>query len=199
MFLCCTQIIGNYAMDLYTDYYIDTIFPSYGFIFVPFLNVVSIGICIYLIGKIGRGPVLYLSLFGYTISCLVLALDTLIDNIYSYYNYYCIHNYLMAIVFLLYRGSSSLGLIPFIPLLTGELFPNRIKTIAIGFFISGIYLATMISQVIFEIINFEKGSDIAIMSFGSLSIIFVYLFISKIQTGSFYDDEIDECAVPAMI
>lgn len=201
MFLCCTQVIGNYALDLYTDYYVKIILPNYGNVFVSLSNILSIGICIYLIGKIGKASVLFLAGLGYLFSFLILISDTFFSNkIYDKKHY--IYKYLTAIVFLFYRTSLSLGLIPFIPLLTDKLFTNRIKIIFIGFFISGIYFSIMISQIIFKIIKIQNGTDIAVMSFsiiGSIGIIFFYLFFINIQKRYLNDDEIFESALPAMI
>lgn len=198
--LCCSQIIGNYAIDSYTSYHVDLVLPTHGKIFLSILDVISVVFCLCVIEKVGRRSLLFFSIAGSSISCLLLAIDTFFRGIHQKNFYHYDDKYLAVLIFILYHGSISFGFTPLIPLITGELFPNRIKTIAIGLCISGIYLTFMISQTVFEILNVEIGDYVALLSFtliGSMGIFFIILFLPETQAKSLHEiqNRIDECAV----
>lgn len=188
--LFISQMVGGYAMDEYTEKFVDELLPIYGRILLSTLDLLSIGLCVYLIEKVGRKPLLLLSISGSSASCLILAIDALIHET----SYGTISDYnervITSVIVVMYCTAYSLGLTPILPLLTGEVFPNRIKTIAVGLCISVIYLSVMINQSIFETLNAKRGMYVAFIAFsviGSLGLFSVFLFLPETTAKSLHE------------
>ncbi|KAK0181759.1 hypothetical protein PV327_004013 [Microctonus hyperodae] len=124
--LIVSQTIGGYAMSEYTERFIHKFLPYYEKSILTFFDVLSVAIYSFV------HETKYLTISGYT------------DEIFT------------SIIVILYCIANSLGLTPILPLLTGDVFPNRIKTIAAGLCISVIYLGAMINQIVFELLDAHR-------------------------------------------
>ncbi|KAK0178407.1 hypothetical protein PV328_002357 [Microctonus aethiopoides] len=128
--LIVSQTIGGYAMSEYTERFLHKFSPYYEKSILTFLDVLSIAI------------------YSFIHETKFLAISGYADEIFT------------SIIVILYCIANSLGLTPILPLLTGDVFPNRIKTITVGLCISVIYLGAMINQIVFELLDAHKGCQI---------------------------------------
>lgn len=184
--LIVSQTIGGYAMSEYTERFLHKFSPYYEKSILTFLDVLSIGLCIFSIQNVGRRLLLTISIAGSSICCIILAIYSFIHET----KYLAISDYadeiFTSIIVILYCIANSLGLTPILPLLTGDVFPNRIKTITVGLCISVIYLGAMINQIVFELLDEHKGIYVASIVFsviGSFGIFSLYIFFSGTSTA----------------
>ncbi|XP_063982585.1 uncharacterized protein LOC135165326 isoform X2 [Diachasmimorpha longicaudata] len=157
LLLCISQMVGGYAMNAYTKQFLNNVNPEISKIIVACLDLISVGLCVFLIEKIGRKPLLMFSIGGSSICCLILAIDAILYQANNNHLLYSSEKLVTLSIIIIYYASYSLGVVPILPLLTGEVFSSKMKTISISICISSFYLAAMIIEGIFETITFKKG------------------------------------------
>ncbi|XP_034935537.1 sugar transporter ERD6-like 17 [Chelonus insularis] len=189
-FLFIGQMLGSYALSKYTENFIEKVIPEFGKILLSFLDILSLAICVCLIERVGKKPLFVLSVCGLSLSCVILAVDILIHEIvYENLNYDYEEIITLCIV-VLYCVAYSFGMIPILPIFISGIFPNRNKTIVVGLCISILYLCAMINQSIFEVLNSQTGTYVAVTAFaiiGMLGLFFCY-YICKFGTGGNFQE-----------
>ena len=177
-------MIGAYGMADYSKSFLNILLPNYGRIVIAAIDVFSVGIGLFMIETFGRRSILLaISIVGSSIACLVLAIFTLteyskVDSQEATERSMLLPGSIIALYYTVY----SLGLTPIMPIITGEIFPSRDKTIVLSFCISFIYFSSIIIQSTFEILNAKQGSNFAFASFaivGSLGIPVVFIFLPE--------------------
>lgn len=186
IFLCITQMVGAYGMDVYATTYLDLVLPAYRRIILSSLGLASVWTCFCVIDRINRRSFLFvISILGSSISCLMLALLTLAgQNMKNRQACYVITILVPASLLAFYYMIYTLGLTPIFPVLTGEIFPSRYKTTAVCICISFIYFSSMLIQFIFELVYAEQGYHLTFASFaifGALGIPFMIMFLPETQ------------------
>lgn len=86
-----------------------------------------------------------------------------------------------------YYGIYALGLTPILPIVTGEIFPSREKTTAVGICTSLMYLAAFCMQRSYEALNHRTSSCLAFTCFtvlGSAGLPFVVVLMPETKGKS---------------
>lgn len=202
IFLCITQMVGAYGMDDYSKNFMNDILPHYGRVVIASLDLCSVAVCLCVIEKFGRRQILLtISIVGSSISCLIMGVVTLTQYDTSIRNAVQKPPYLLPAAILgLYYLVYTLGLTPILPVMTGEIFPSRGKTMVLGFCISFIYFCSIVIQALFETLNARQGSDLAFATFalvGSLGIPVAFLFVPETRgkTLNEIQNDLDDCTI----
>ncbi|XP_066590211.1 facilitated trehalose transporter Tret1-like isoform X2 [Prorops nasuta] len=196
--LCISQMVGGHAMDDYAEEVVNIVVPHYGKLLLSSLDVLSVGICLYMIDKVGRKPLLMISIIGSGLCCFSLAIFRYFgqDQCRSINNKIEISVGIVIVYYSVY----SLGLIPILPILTGELFPSRIKTIAVGLCMAFVYLAAAGMQSLYWFFYVRSGTCLAFAAFamsGSLGCPLAVTSMPETKGKSLYEiqGEIESIAV----
>ncbi|XP_024939240.1 facilitated trehalose transporter Tret1 isoform X2 [Cephus cinctus] len=202
--LCTTQVIGGYAMTNYVDSIVSTQLPRYGTVFLALMNFVSVVCCLGTIEKIGRKFILKLSCIGSSTCYLIIFIYNF------YYGTKCEPGngtatsliIIIAIYYIIY----TFGVIPVIPVLTSEIFPNKIKTVAIGFCFSSVYLANLIIAWLYFSLSHLMGvcPTFAVFTFtGAIGLPVIIWSLPETNGKSLYEiqhelrDEIIDPVIPS--
>ncbi|XP_043278115.1 uncharacterized protein [Venturia canescens] len=112
IFLCITQMVGAYGINDNAKMLLDRELPAYRRMILSSSNFVSLLTWFFVIDRINRRSVLLvISVFGSSLTCLILALITLVGSRVD--NYYgCYSTLLPASLLVLYYMVSTLGLTP---------------------------------------------------------------------------------------
>lgn len=151
--LCISQIVGGHAMDDYAEYFIDDVIPNYGRVLLASLDVISVAVCLYAIEKVGRRPLLIISTSVSALCCLILAIYRVTLAMQNTKEKMVVPTTIVVIYYSVY----SLGLTPVLPVLTGEIFPSRMKTVAVGLTMMLVYLVAATMQMIYMYLNETAG------------------------------------------
>ncbi|KAG7203445.1 hypothetical protein KM043_013510 [Ampulex compressa] len=164
--LCISQMIGGYAMDDYAEEVINIVVPHYGKILLATLDVLSVGICLYMIEKVGRKPLLMLSVFASAICCFALGIYRYVGQLQcqTVKGHMALPVGLISVYYAVY----CLGLTPILPILTGEIFPCRVKTVAVSCCMMIVYLFAVIMQRLYVLLIHKAGSCLAFAIFALL-------------------------------
>ena len=177
--LCLSQMMGSYAMNHYLERVLKHFVPRFEYVVLSSVNVISVAICLYTIEKIGRKRLLIISIVGSAICCLLLAIHKLIQrqDCQSLLKGELI---IPLILILAYYAVYFFGLIPLLPILAGEIFPNRVKTVAAGICVSLVYVAALSVQSVYEFMKTKTNSCSAFGCFAILGSIGLPLIITSL-------------------
>ncbi|XP_051159885.1 uncharacterized protein LOC127280713 isoform X2 [Leptopilina boulardi] len=159
--MCLSQMMGSYAMNEYLEKILKHYVVHYEYAILSLINVLSDCFCLLAIEKIGRKILLIISIVGSAICCFLLALNKLIQK----------------------QDCQSL-------MKAGEIFPNRVKTMACGICISFIYITALSVQNIFELLKYKTNSCLAFSIFailGSLGLPLIVSFLPETKGKSLYE------------
>ena len=177
--LCLSQMIGGYAMNFYVEKLLKHFVPRYEYVILSSVNVVSVGFCLFAIVKVGRKPLLITSIVGSALCCFFLAIHKLVQK-QDCHIFLKGELMIPVMIILAYFTIYFFGFIPILPILAGEIFPNRIKTVAAGICVSFVYVAALIVQNVYEFLRIKTNSCLAFGSFAILGSIGLPLLISSL-------------------
>lgn len=186
--LCLSQMMGSYAMNNYLERVLKLFVPRYEYVVLSSMNVISVGICLYTIEKIGRKPLLIISIVGSAICCLLLAIHKLIQR-QDCESLIKGELVIPLVLILAYYTVYFFGLIPLLPILAGEIFPNRVKTVAAGICVSMVYVAALSVQSVYEFMKEKTNSCSAFGCFailGSIGLPLILTFLPETKGKSLY-------------
>jgi len=173
-------------------YYAPVIFKQTGFnsnhdvlfitIFIGLINFLMTFTAIALVDKIGRKPLLYIGLFGMSISSVLISISFVV----------CSLKYLAILGCALYIISFSMSLGPVALLLISEVFPLKYRGVAMSLAIVANFLFNFAVTTIFPILLNHIGGFYTFMIFSViciLSIIFVKTIIPETKGKSLEEIE----------
>ena len=186
--LCMSQMFGVVAISDHTQILIEQIFPLTGELVTSFIDVVSIIFCLLAMQCFGRKSLLSVTIVGSALCCLFLAIDRLASEdecdviVVSFLTFlffsfllklmfhYCWqiiidHKVTTVVMLCIYYSIYSFGLIPVLPIVTGEIFPCRMKTTAVGICMSLIYLVGFCMDTTYRTLNTYADSCVAFVCY----------------------------------
>lgn len=162
--LCLCQLTGSYAMDTYTEHIINIAIPHYGRVVISCVNVVSVGACLFMIDNVDRRSMLTISVLGSAMCCFVIAIYRLVEED-QYRDSSRSHLVVPVVMVVIYYIVCSLGIMPILPVLTGEIFPRRVKTIAISFCIMFVYVTEVAVDRLYSLLHVKTGECLTFVVF----------------------------------
>lgn len=184
-----SQMIGSFAMNEYLEKILKHFVPRYEYAILSSINVLSDVFCLLAIEKIGRKTLLIISIVGSAICCFMLALHKLIQK-QDCQSLMKGEMLIPMLLLLAYYTVYFFGLIPLVPILAGEIFPNRVKTMACAICISLVYIAALCVQNMFELLQNKTNSCLAFSIFailGSVGLPLILSFLPETKGKSLYE------------
>lgn len=155
---------------------------------VGVVNVVSTFIAIGLVDKVGRKKFLLAGSIAMGISLVVVALC---------FQYRYFDNYIVLIFMLLYVGAfgCTLGAVTWVYL--SEIFPNRIRGLALSIATLALWLADFIVTYTFPVMTKHLGTSVTLFSYAALcAVAFVYMLANVKETKGRSLEEIETLFTP---
>lgn len=154
------------------------------------VQVICTGLCVLVVDRHGRRPLLIFSIFGCFLSTFIVAIYFNLKH--ENYDTSKIE-WLPAIGCIMYVIFYSLGLAPIPTACVGELFPTNIKTLGCAFVVFCANLTGFTVGKLFQVISDSIGIHFAFWSFTLFNIIgFVYFYLFLPETKGKSLQEIQE-------
>ncbi|GGC13233.1 arabinose-proton symporter [Parapedobacter defluvii] len=150
---------------------------------IGFVNVVATFIAIGLVDKVGRKKFL---LAG----CLLMGLSLVIVGLCFHYKYFS--NYIVLLGMLVYVGAfgCTLGAVTWVYL--SEIFPNRIRALALSVATLSLWIADFIVTYTFPVLSQQLGTAVTMLSYAALcAIAFLYMQFQVKETKNKSLEEIE--------
>lgn len=187
--MCLSQTVGGFAMNEYLEKVLKHFVPRYEYAIISSINVLSTLFCLLAIEKIGRKSLLIISIVGSAICCFLLAIYKLIEK-QDCQTLLKGEMLIPVLLILAYYAVYFFGLIPLVPILAGEIFPNRVKIVACAICISLVYISAFSVQNIFELLKLQTNSCLAFSIFailGSIGLPLIVSFLPETRGKSLYE------------
>ena len=163
------QVIGDAAIS----YYAPTIFKFAGFtlpsgdilatIVTTIDSVVATIVALFLIDRLGRRPLLFISLSGITITLVAMGVIFLFGASHT-------RGYLILISLLIYIFAYGIGIGPIFALMCSEIFPTRLRGSGVSISFSLNWAATLLVSITFLSLIKHLGNSMTYWLYGLLAV-----------------------------
>ena len=156
---------------------------------IGIINIFATSLAIALVDKIGRKRLLLIGSLLMGISLVALGIC---------FNFHYFENYIILISLLVYVGSFSAtwGAVAWVYL--SEIFPNRIRGLALSVATLALWLADFIVTYTFPIMTTKLGTSVTFFIYAILSITaFIYILVKVPETKGYSLEEIEKLLITA--